>query len=131
MLVIDDNDTNRDLARRILEALSMTVSEADGGATALVRLAEDTFDVVLLDLRMPDLDGPEVLRRLREQTGPNRETPVLAFTADATRGHGSSLENFDGVVLKPISAMALAESLAEALTRKRPAAVQERVVAQG
>ena len=131
VLVIDDNDTNRDLARLILEALSMTVNEADGGATALVRLAEDTFDVVLLDLRMPDLDGPEVLRRLREQTGPNRETPVLAFTADATRGHGSSLENFDGVVLKPISAMALAESLAEALTRRRPAAVQERVVAQG
>ena len=119
VLVIDDNDTNRDLARRILEALSMTVSEADGGASALVRLAEDTVDIVLLDLRMPDLDGLEVLRRLRVQPGPNRDTPVLAFTADATLGHGSSLEDFDGVVLKPIDAMALAESLADALARKR------------
>ena len=130
VLVVDDNDTNRDLARRILEALSMTITEADGGAPALVRLAEDAFDVVLLDLRMPDLDGLEVLRRLRAQPGPNRETPVLAFTADATRGHGSGLEDFEGVVLKPIDAMALAESLVETLSRKRPVIPQEQAVAQ-
>ena len=130
VLVVDDNDTNRDLARRILEALSMTITEADGGAPALVRLAEDVVDVVLLDLRMPDLDGLEVLRRLRSQPGPNRDTPVLAFTADATLGHGSSLEDFDGVVLKPIDAMAMAESLAQTLTRKRPVTLQEQVVAR-
>ncbi len=130
VLVVDDNDTNRDLARRILEALGMTITEADGGASALVQLAKETVDVVLLDLRMPDLDGLEILRRLRSQPGPNRDTPVLAFTADAMLGHGSSLEDFDGVVLKPIDAMALLESLAATLASKRPVSHSEHVVAQ-
>jgi len=115
VLVVDDNATNRELARRILEAMGSTVTEADGGASALVRLADDPVDLVLMDLRMPDLDGLEVLRLLRDRPGPNRHVPVLAFTADATLGHGSSLEEFTGVVLKPIDPIALAGCAARSI----------------
>ncbi len=121
ILIVDDNATNRELARRILEAFSGRIVEVDGGAAALELLARDAFDVVLLDLRMPDIDGHDVLQRLRAGDGPNRDVPVLAFTADAMLGHGSILEEFDGVILKPIHAMHLAGTVASAIASRSSA----------
>lgn len=111
VLVVDDNATNRELARRILEMFEFEISEADGGDAALDHLGQWPFDLVLLDLRMPDLDGREVLSRLRANPGPNRRTPVLAFTADAEAGHGDSLDAFDGIVHKPIDTMGLVAAI--------------------
>jgi PAS domain S-box-containing protein len=115
VLVVDDNATNRELARRILEMFEFEISEADGGDSALDQLLQLPFDLVLLDLRMPDLDGREVLTRLRASAGPNRRTPVLAFTADAEAGHGNSLDAFDGIVRKPIDTMGLVAEIARAI----------------
>lgn len=115
VLVVDDNPTNRELARRILEMFEVEVTEADGGDEALAQLARQPFDMVLLDLRMPDLDGREVLSRLRGTEGPNRMTPALAFTADAEAGHEGSLAAFDGVVRKPIDTAMLVASIAQTI----------------
>jgi PAS domain S-box-containing protein len=115
VLVVDDNATNRELARRILEMFEFEISEADGGDSALDRLLQLPFDLVLLDVRMPDLDGREVLTRLRANAGPNRRTPVLAFTADAEAGHGNSLDAFDGIVRKPMDTMGLVAEIARAI----------------
>ena len=119
--VVDDNPTNRELARRILEAFGARVTDAEGGAQALSLLAGAAVDVVLMDLRMPDIDGREALRRLRAEPGPNREVPVLAFTADAEiDGSGSDfggpdgLDMFDGVIRKPIQPLQLAGAIAAA-----------------
>ena len=114
VLVVDDNAVNRELARRILEAFGAEVSDAAGGDEALAQLAMLPVDVVLMDLRMPDLDGREVLSRLRAVAGPNRAAPVLAFTADAEVGDGAGLEAFDGIVRKPIDTLVLAEAVARA-----------------
>ena len=112
VLVVDDNATNRELARRILEAFGAEVAEADGGAEALEQLSTAPIDVVLMDLRMPGVDGHEALKRLRASDGLNRHTPVLAFTADAEVGGDAGLEAFDGVVRKPINTLAMAGSVA-------------------
>ena len=112
VLVVDDNATNRELARRILEAFGAEVTEADGGAEALEQLSTAPIDVVLMDLRMPGVDGHEALKRLRASDGLNRHTPVLAFTADAEVGRDAGLEAFDGVVRKPINTLAMAGSVA-------------------
>jgi CheY-like chemotaxis protein len=93
------------------------ISEADGGDSALDRLLQLPFDLVLLDVRMPDLDGREVLTRLRVNAGPNRRTPVLAFTADAEAGHGEGLDAFDGIVRKPMDTMALVAEIARVIAR--------------
>ena len=114
VMVVDDNAVNRELARRILEAFGVEVSDAPGGAEALSQLAHQPVDVVLMDLRMPQVDGREALRRLRDAPGPNSRVPVLAFTADAELGEGDGLEAFDGVVHKPIDALELAGRLAKA-----------------
>lgn len=132
VLVVDDNATNRELARRILEAFGADVTDADGGGPALTQLATQPVDVVLMDLRMPDLDGREVLTRLRALDGPNQDAPVLAFTADAEVGDGAGLEAFDGVVRKPIDTLALAGAVALAAGGRDTQDPQtHRIAAQG
>jgi len=112
LLVVDDDSANRELTTLLLEPLGAEVATAGSGFETLDRLATRPFDCVLLDLRMPDLDGPEVLRRLRATSGPNQDTPVLAFTAEA--GTAASLPGFDGVVEKPIDTEALVAAVRSA-----------------
>jgi PAS domain S-box-containing protein len=126
VMVVDDNPTNRELARRILEALGARVTDAAGGPEALALLAAHPVDVVLMDLRMPGMDGRAALAALRSAPGRNQATPVLAFTADADMDDGAGLEAFDGVVRKPIDPSELTARLAAA--RHDPAG-QERVTA--
>lgn len=115
VLVVDDNPANRELATLLLEALAVEVTVAEHGSVALALLASKPFDAVLLDLRMPDLDGAEVLRRLRATPGPNQDIPALAFTAEPTAAAASA--GFDAVVGKPIDVELLARALSGAVAR--------------
>ena len=81
--------------------------EAGDGAEAVERLGLLPVDVVLMDLRMPVLDGRAALIRLRETAGPNQDVPVLAFTADADLAGEHDLDGFDGLVRKPIQPLEL------------------------
>ena len=120
VLVVDDNAANRELAALLLRPLGADVSTAENGVVALDRLAEQPFDAVLLDLRMPEVDGAQALRRLRAEPGPNQDVPVLAFTAEA-QGEGLiPPEGFDAVVGKPIDIGALASALSAAVHRTTP-----------
>ena len=108
VLVVDDNPINRELARVTLELAGAEVSEADGGEAALAAAAQMPYDVVLLDIRMPGMNGPAVLEALRRSDGPNSFIPVVAFTADADLGRfADGAHGFDDVVSKPIDPTAL------------------------
>jgi CheY-like chemotaxis protein len=77
---------------------------------------ETPYDLILMDIQMPVLDGPRALRRIRDRRGPNDATPVLAFTADATiqtRAYLTKL-GFDSVVEKPIDPQTLIYAVARA-----------------
>ncbi|MCU0698420.1 MAG: response regulator [Myxococcaceae bacterium] len=80
VLVVDDNAVNVKVAEGLLQRLGLTTASARDGAEALERLAAERFDLVLMDLQMPGLDGLETTRRLRAR---GDETPVLALTASA------------------------------------------------
>jgi len=80
LLVVDDNEMNRDLLSRRLIRRGFSVETADGGRSALERIAAERFDLVLLDIMMPDIDGFEVLERLRGEYSAN-ELPVIMATA--------------------------------------------------
>jgi len=87
ILVVDDEATMRAAVRMTLERLSYTITEAAGGEAALRLLKTSSFDMVLLDMRMPGLDGMETLSRIREM---DKQLPVVMVT-----GYGSKESAID------------------------------------
>jgi signal transduction histidine kinase/CheY-like chemotaxis protein len=83
ILVVDDVELNLMVARAMLGSLGAKVTSAGGGALALTELARERFDLVLMDCHMPEIDGYEVTRRVRQSTGPNAKTPIVALSASA------------------------------------------------
>jgi CheY-like chemotaxis protein len=100
--LVEDNADNRLLARAILED-HYQVAEYESGAEALAGMAADRPDVVLLDISLPELDGSEVLRRLRADERLH-DVPVIALTAHAMAGDRERFlaAGFDAYVTKPI-----------------------------
>ena len=112
ILHVDDDAANRRVVRAILSAHGHESAEACSGVGALAALAYQRFDVVLMDINMPGLGGVEVLRLLRRAPGPERLTPVIAFTADTEHSvsHYRTL-GFDDLVIKPLSISGLLAAL--------------------
>ncbi len=81
VLVVDDHAVNRMLAQAQLRDFGYVADAAESGQAALDLLAERTYDAVVLDCAMPELDGYETCRRLRAREGEGRRTPVIALTA--------------------------------------------------
>jgi CheY-like chemotaxis protein len=81
LLIVDDNELNRQLVKLTLGKLGYGVEEAGDGSQALDRIESGGIDLVLLDISMPGMDGFELLRRLRERVS-MLELPVIMFTAD-------------------------------------------------
>lgn len=108
VLIVDDNEKNRKLARDVLGAAGFETLEAESAASAISLALERLPDVVLLDLRLPDLDGTDVLRRLRADTR-SAGIPVVAMSATPLDpGDDSYLAaGFAGYVEKPVDAEAL------------------------
>ncbi len=115
VLVIDDNPINRELARAILSPFGAEITEAASGREGLQMAAELPVDVLLLDLRMPEMDGPEILAHLRATEGPNQFVPVLAFTAEAEDFSTHRVDGFDGLVAKPMIPAAAVAAIQAAL----------------
>jgi two-component system cell cycle response regulator DivK len=103
VLVVDDNAKNRKLARDVLGAAGFQMLEAATGAEGIMLAGEHDPDVILLDLRLPDMDGADVARRLRDDDGTAR-IPVVAMSALSLAEHGEWLEaaGFAGYLDKPI-----------------------------
>jgi CheY-like chemotaxis protein len=108
VLIAEDNATNRELLRELLEMRGYAVVEACNGQEALDMVEQTRPDILLLDLGMPVLDGFAVVRRIRENPR-LAMLPVLAVTAYAMQGDREKVLNsgFDGYLAKPINARAL------------------------
>jgi signal transduction histidine kinase/ActR/RegA family two-component response regulator len=120
VLVADDNPINQAVARAILEAAGCNVEAVADGAQALERLRIEAFDVVLMDVHMPVMDGIEAVGRLRDgQAGPP-DVPVVALTADAMPGEEARLKalGFDALQHKPVQPAALIAAIAQVLAAR-------------
>ncbi|MFY7719866.1 MAG: ATP-binding protein, partial [Brevundimonas sp.] len=82
VLVVDDHDINRRAIQLILQPLGCDISTAADGITALKMCEQAAFDLIFMDVRMPEMDGREATRRIRAGGGPNAGVPIIAVTAD-------------------------------------------------
>jgi CheY-like chemotaxis protein len=113
VLHVDDDPMNLRVVQEILGAFGHKAVMACSGADALERLAVEAFDVVLLDIHMPGMTGLQVIERLRAAPGPERDTPVIALTADVySRRPAEYLAlGFNDFVAKPILVSGLMASI--------------------
>ena len=114
ILIVDDTAMNLTVATGLLADTGIRIDTAAGGREA-VELAEATaYDVILMDQRMPEMDGTEALKRIREQTeGKNTGTPVICMTADALKGAKERYlaEGFTDYLSKPVKGSDLEQVL--------------------
>ncbi len=115
ILVADDNPINQTVARAVLEAAGAEIETAGDGSEALARLRAQAFDLVLMDVHMPVMDGIEAVSRIRAGEAGARDIPILALTGDAMGGEEARLKSlgFDGLQHKPVQPAALILALAE------------------
>lgn len=111
VLVVDDNPVNLRVASGLLHRMGLSVDVANGGLEALGLLERSHYDLVLMDLQMPDLDGAAATRRLRQTEGTARHTPVVALTASALPSElAQCLEaGMDATLTKPLQVQRLNE----------------------
>jgi signal transduction histidine kinase/FixJ family two-component response regulator len=124
VLIVDDHPMNRKVAKLFLDTYGYKLDEAENGMQALEKLALKSFDLVLLDIHMPVLDGPETLKRIRESGELWNKIPVIALTADAMSGDKDRLLKLgmDGYVSKPIDQRELRGEIARVRgTQTKPA----------
>jgi CheY-like chemotaxis protein len=130
VLIVDDNVVNQEFAAEAVRRLGHVVTTAEGGAEALEILAKRTFDVVLLDIQMPGLDGLEVARRFRgTERGPR--TPIVAVTAHTTTEDRDRCiaAGFDAVLTKPATQSTLGAIIREVTGTAMPSTTSSAIAA--
>jgi len=124
VLLVDDNRINRQVARLLLAPHGVVITEAANGQEALDALAASEFDVVLLDVHMPVMDGPTAVRLIRSGGQAWSNIPVIALTADAMSGDAERYlaMGMSAYVSKPINQRELEQQLSFVLFGAKPSA---------
>jgi two-component system sensor histidine kinase/response regulator len=106
ILVADDHAINRLLARKQLQALGFTVDVVETGLEAVEATRRTNYDLILMDCHMPEMDGFEATRAIREHEGTTRHTPIVALTASVAGKdrHLCLTAGMDDFALKPVTA---------------------------
>jgi two-component system, sensor histidine kinase and response regulator len=122
VLLAEDNLVNQRVVQRILEKNGHSVVLAGNGKKALEALRQETFDVLLMDVQMPEMDGLEATCAIREnEKTSGMHVPIIALTAHAMKGDQDRCiaAGMDGYLSKPIQAADLL-NIIEALVMERP-----------
>ncbi len=123
ILLAEDNEVNTLLTRTLLEEVGFSVDCVINGALAVEAASRGAYDLILMDMQMPVMDGLEATRRIRRLPGPAGAAPIVAMTANAMQSDRDACAEagMDGFVSKPIQPEAFLETVAAALSG-RPAA---------
>ena len=113
VLLAEDNAINAVVAQALLEQLGCTVTHVDNGLKAAVKVEEETFDVIFMDIHMPVMDGVEATRRIRSLPSDVSQIPIIGLTAEAFKERHDAFkqDGMNDVVTKPITIEALKGSL--------------------
>jgi CheY-like chemotaxis protein len=114
VLVVEDNPTNRMIVTRMLEGLGAFVETAEDGERGVEAALRGAFDLILMDIQMPGIDGMEATRQIRQSGSMAAQTPIIALTANVLTHQREAYlaSGMDGVVGKPVSPAALLAEIA-------------------
>ncbi len=121
-LLVEDNPTNRLVASKMLEAMGVQVTMAEHGGLGVDAARTGGFDLILMDVQMPVMDGLEATRRIRALGGPQAGVPIIGLTANAMAHQREAYmaAGMDGLVAKPISPAALMLEVARVTREPAP-----------
>ncbi len=112
ILLAEDNMINALVARKLLSKWGMTAEHAKNGVEAVAMSKEKVYDVILMDIHMPEMNGFDATAYIRNNENPNLRTPIFALTADITAEHHAEYVNyFTGFLTKPIEIEKLHQAL--------------------
>jgi len=113
ILVVDDNMINHAILGSILREVGHDITTANSGLEALESLKENFFDLILMDIQMPEMDGIAATRKIRKIPGPKSEIPIVACTGDISGRHIREYEKIgmNSAMKKPIDKAELLEIL--------------------
>ncbi|MBK8840511.1 MAG: response regulator [Hyphomonadaceae bacterium] len=113
VLTVDDHPVSQQLLKMLLEISGHYVQQVSDGDSAIKRLKEEPFDLVLMDVQMPGIDGPTATRLVRTTEGPNRTVPIVAVTAntDQIEHERYRASGMTDCIAKPIEAEILFETI--------------------
>lgn len=123
ILFVEDDAMNRRVVRDMLDVAGATMAEADRAEEGLRRIEEEEFDVVLVDLRMPGMDGLEAIGRIRAREDAKRDLPLIVVTADTALDlrERCLAAGADEVLFKPVAMDALFDAIGRILATKSDA----------
>lgn len=116
VLLVEDNKVNQQIALRLLERLGQKADLAEDGAQAVAAAEAKTYDIILMDMQMPIMDGIEAARTIRSGNGPNRLTRIIAMTANASDDDrlACAQAGMEGFEAKPVTLKRLHQVLVDA-----------------
>lgn len=105
VLYVDDNAVNRLVVSEMLKAAGIAMDEAEDGETGLRMFDEGAYHLVLMDLRMPGMDGAAAIRRLRARGDEKAKTPIIVVTGDASPTVAAECRaaGADDLIMKPVA----------------------------
>lgn len=120
VLFVEDDPMNRRVVKDMLDVAGVEMLEAPEAETGLAMIGEQPFDIVLMDLRMPGMDGLTAIRLIRERTDEKAALPVIVVTADTAMDirERCLAAGADDVLLKPVAMELLFESIGRTLAMK-------------
>ncbi len=123
VLFVEDDAMNRRVVRDMLSVIGATMNEAADAETGLAMIDDTAFDIILMDLRMPGMDGLTAIRHLRSRADDKRMLPVIVVTADTALDLREQClsQGADDVILKPVSMNLLLKSMSRMLTKAQAA----------
>jgi CheY-like chemotaxis protein len=99
VLLAEDNRVNQRVAEALLLRAGHTVDTVENGAEALAATRSTGYDVVLMDIHMPEMDGLTATRKIRGLGGPAGSIPIIAVTANALRGDRGNTSNLEWIIM--------------------------------
>jgi CheY-like chemotaxis protein len=118
ILLAEDHIVNQKLALTLLGRLGYTVDLAENGRAAVEAAAARNYNLILMDMQMPEMDGLEATRQIRAQPGPNQSTYIIALTANAMQSDKDACNaaGMNDFLSKPFNRESLAQCITKALT---------------